>query len=167
MTKQTQGRSRKRAKAPAAPRAAAWLGIRVELAGRRGTTFPRPAGRIFAASPTHSFAILARQIDIAFARWDLGHLHEFELAGGDRIGPIDEDADDAVLDEERVKLSRLKAGDTFTYTFDFGDMWVHRCIVENDPIDPLAIFGVAPSHPTACFGWGSIPDQYGRNKPDD
>ena len=122
---------------------------------------------MFAASPEHTFAALANQIDIAFARWDLGHLHEFKLADGTRIGPLDEDADEELEDGEVEKLARMRPGDAFTYAFDLGEMWLHTCTVEPEPIDPLEVLGVAPKQPTAFFGWGVIPDQYGRLGPDE
>lgn len=45
---------------------------------------PSP-GRVFIVGPSHSFSGLADAINQAFARWDLAHLHEFELADGRRI----------------------------------------------------------------------------------
>lgn len=46
--------------------------------------WPRP-GRTLAAARTHTFAQLATAIDDAFARWDRAHLHEFTLAGRERV----------------------------------------------------------------------------------
>jgi hypothetical protein len=43
-------------------------------------------GRIFIVGPSHTFLALADAINAAFARWDLLHLHEFEMDGGRRIG---------------------------------------------------------------------------------
>ena len=144
-----------------------WLAIKVELTKGRGEAFVPPAGRLFAAAPEHTFEALARQIDAAFARWDIAHLHEFEMPGGARVGPIDEDANDEVLDEKRVTLTRLRPGDVFNYTFDLADMWVHRCQVEMDMVDPSEVLGGVPDQPTPFFGWGAIPDQYGRASIDD
>src|SRR5579864_1336706 len=108
----------------------AWMAIRVELVEGRGESFTKPSGRLFAASPDHTFADLATQIDLAFARWDLGHLYEFELPDGGRIGLLDENSDEDVLDGEVEKLSRVGPGNVFSYTFDLGDSWLHRCTVE-------------------------------------
>jgi hypothetical protein len=47
--------------------------------------WPRP-GQTLAAARTHTFAQLATAIDDAFARWDRAHLHEFTLAGRERVG---------------------------------------------------------------------------------
>ncbi len=93
--------------------------MKVELVQGRGEhLWPRP-GRLFAASTTHKFGQLAAAIDDAFARWDRSHLHEFEFNDGTRIGLADPD-DDALLDEQRFSLSRLKRGDQFIYVFDLG-----------------------------------------------
>ena len=122
---------------------------------------------MFAAATTHSFGQLAAAVDEAFARWDRSHLHEFELADGTRIGMIDEDADEDVLDETRETLARLQASQQFIYAFDFGDDWVHLCTVVNASLDPLDTLGLIPKAPLPFFGWGSIPDQYGRRWADD
>ena len=34
-------------------------------------------------------------------------------------------------------------------------------------IDPEEVCGLEPSMPTPCFGWGALPDQYGRLWADD
>jgi hypothetical protein len=61
-----------------------------------------PAGRIFAAARSHTFAQLATAIDDAFARWDRAHLHMFDL--GEHGGPLidrywDDPPERARLDE--------------------------------------------------------------------
>ena len=68
-----------------------WLQIRVELVGGRDVSVDPPPGRILIVGPGHSFAQLAEAVDAAFARWDLSHLHQFELADGRRIGYPDPD----------------------------------------------------------------------------
>ena len=142
----------------------AWISVQVELVEGRGQhLWPRP-GRLIAASVSHSFGQLAGAIDDGFARWDRSHLHEFELGDGTRIGAADPDSDfdDAVLDEGRLNLSRLKVGEQFIYVFDLGDDWAHLCTVGKSHIDPVETFGLVPKEPVPHFGWGSIPDQYGR-----
>lgn len=148
-----------------ASRLGAWISVQVELVEGRGQhLWPRP-GRLIAASVYHSFGDLARAIDDGFARWDRAHLHEFELGDGTRIGSADPDSDfdDAPLDESRLNLSRLKPGEQFIYVFDLGDEWAHLCTVGKAQIDPVETFGLVPSGPLPYFGWGSIPDQYGRD----
>lgn len=145
-------------------RSSAWISVQIELVEGRGQhLWPRP-GRLIAASVHHSFGQLAGAIDAGFARWDRAHLHEFELPDGTRIGGahLAADFDDAVLDERRLNLSRLRLGEQFTYVFDLGDDWAHFCTVGNSYIDPIATIGVVPNEPVPYFGWGTIPDQYGR-----
>jgi hypothetical protein len=111
-----------------------------------------------------TFRDLAVAINTAFARWDHSHLHAFQLADGIRIGvrtPWDED-DDEELDDRAEKLSRLQLGECFAYEFDFGDSWMHLCTVEMEKVDPEQVYGERPDRPVPYFGWGDIPDQYGR-----
>ena len=143
-----------------------WLQIKVELLAGRGLDCDPPPGRVFIVGPAHTFEQLAQAINTGFARWDLSHLHQFELADGRLIGyPSDEYAPELVwLDHARLKVAReVEPGDEFEFTFDFGDDWLHRCAVAAAKIDPLDEYGVAPPRPIAIFGWGTIPDQYGRN----
>jgi hypothetical protein len=112
---------------------------------------------------SHSYAQLATSINDAFARWDRSRLHEFELADGTRIGTPDPDTDeDDVLDETRVYLSRLQTSQQFIYVFDLGDDWTHLCTVVEAGIYPQDVLGIVPNTPLPYFGWGNIPDQYGR-----
>ena len=160
MTSRIHKSSRRRA---GPMRARTWLSIRVELVEGRGERYwPRP-GRLFAAARSHSYAQLATAIDDAFARWDRSHLHEFEFADGTRIGtPNPEWENEDVLDETRENLSRLQTSQQFIYVFDFGDDWTHLCTVVESSIDPRDALGVIPNGPLPYFGWGNIPDQYGR-----
>lgn len=145
--------------------ARSWLSIQVELVSGRGEDlWPRP-GRIFAAARTHTFAQLARAIDDAFARWDHAHLHLFTLADRRHVGQVrywDGEAPQDMLDSDATKLSRLGLGDQFAYVFDLGDDWAHLCTVAPQRIDPVEALGVLPATPMAYWGWGTMPDQYGR-----
>ena len=141
-----------------------WLSIQVDLVQGHGRhLWPRP-GRIFLAARSHTFAQLADSIDDAFARWDRAHLHEFELADGTRLTTPYEDWEELgpVLDDRRTRLSRLALGEHFTYVFDLGDDRAHLCTVGPERIDPVDALGIVPSSPLPYWGWGSIPDQYGR-----
>jgi hypothetical protein len=63
-----------------------------------------------------------------------------------------------------LKVCReLKPRDEFEYVFDLGDNWRHRCRVEPEKADPVEEYGTVPERPVAIWGWGSIPDQYGRS----
>lgn len=63
-----------------------WLQIKVELLGGLDIACDPPPGRVFAVGPSVSFERLAGAISFAFGRWDLSHLHAFELSDGRRIG---------------------------------------------------------------------------------
>jgi hypothetical protein len=143
-----------------------WLSIRVELVQGRGDfVWPRP-GRIFAAARSHTFAQLAEAIDDAFGRWDRAHLHEFTLTDGTRVTTPDDDMYEEELgpwlDDGATRLSRLKPGEQFVYVFDLGDDWAHLCTVGPERVDPEETLGIVPDRPLPFWGWGSIPDQYGR-----
>ena len=142
-----------------------WLSIRVELVDgmHAPDLWPRP-GRILAARPGMTFRMLAEAINDAFARWDRSHLHAFTMADGTRIGirtPWDE-LDTQDLDDTQEKLSRLALGERFAFEFDLGDSWMHLCSVGEEKVDPTEVYGEAPDRPVPYFGWGAIPDQYGR-----
>jgi hypothetical protein len=127
---------------------------------------------VFAASRSHTFADFAAAIDDAFARWDRAHLHQFWLADGRRVTRPTEwddfdDDEDPALDDRQVKLGALSLGDRFVYEFDFGDSWHHLCVVEDQRIDPLDALGIVPATPLPFWGWGQLPDQYGRRWVDD
>jgi hypothetical protein len=67
-----------------------------------------------------------------------------------------------LTDGRRLTLGRLRGGEQFLYTFDLGDDWTHLCTVAPTRIDPLDQVGIVPDMPLPYWGWGAIPDQYGR-----
>ena len=143
-----------------------WLQIRVDLLGGAGWDLEPAPGRVLIVGPGHTFEQLAEAINQAFARWDLSHLHEFELANGRRVGfASDEFEPDLVWeDHAALKVARAVApGDEFAFTFDLGDGWRHRCRVLAEMVDPREEYGpgALPRRPVVTVGWGSIPDQYG------
>jgi Plasmid pRiA4b ORF-3-like protein len=142
-----------------------WLRIRVDLLGGGGIDCDPSPGRIFLVGPSQTFEQFAEAIDGAFARWDLSHLHEFNLKDGRVIGyPDDSYAPELEwLDHAKLKVAKeVKPGEEFDYVFDLGDDWRHRCTVEPKKGDPLEDYGTVPNVPVVIWGWGSIPDQYGR-----
>lgn len=151
-----------------------WLAVQVELlgGGPAGPLWP-PPGRVVLVGPRHTFRDLATAIDGAFARWDTGHLWEYTLDDGRRIGLPDPDDDPEEDEEPLLDAGRLTVtgtvthGAAFRYVFDLGSRWVHRCTVDAEPVDPVAVLGTRPDRPTAYAGWGAIPDQYGRAWGDD
>ena len=145
--------------------------MRVQLVAGGGEPLAPPPGRDLLLSTTHTFADLAAAIDRAFARWDLGHLHEFSLADGRVIGMVEADElgeAENELDDRRTTLGAagLAAGDAFEYVFDLGDGWEHHCTVLRDQVDPTDEWGSTPGGIVPVFGWGPLPDQYGRTGPD-
>jgi hypothetical protein len=140
--------------------------IRVVLVGG-GPDERRDPGRVFLVAPSHTFGQFAEAINSAFARWDLSHLHEFRLGDGRLIGfPDDEFAPEVVWeDQAAVKVAdAVGPGDEFEFRFDFGEGWRHRCRVLDEKADPREAYGPGPlpKQPVAIWGWGSMPDQYGR-----
>jgi hypothetical protein len=124
--------------------------------GGGGIECDPPPGRVVMVGPSHTFAQLAEAINAAFARWDLSHLHEFELPDGQLVGyPDDSFEPDAVwLDHAKLKVARkLKPGMEFSYVFDLGDNWRHRCRVQEAKVDPIEAYGAVPSGPVPIWGW--------------
>lgn len=140
--------------------------VRVELVSGRGMDLDPSPGRVFVVGPINTFGDLADAIDLHFARWDLGHLHVFRLEDGRQIGYPDPEFPDW-LDQRITVASAVSKGDEFEYVFDFGDDWTHLCRVEEVGIDPTEVFGEKPELPIPIWGWGSIPDQYGRRTEND
>jgi hypothetical protein len=146
-----------------------WLSIKVELLSGRGLELERPPGRVMIASPKHTLAELAEAIDLAFARWDHSHLHEFQLGDGKRYMLGGSDFEPDVIDSTSTSLAAagLDRGATFEYVFDLGDDWRHRCDVQATDVDPGEEYGAPSDRPVPIWGWGWIPDQYGRVREDD
>jgi hypothetical protein len=88
------------------------------------------------------------------------------MEDGRLIGLPELDDVEGILDAHAIKLSTVAARDRFAFEFDFGDGWTHLCTV-GDPIDAVEELGIAPGEPLSYFGWGTIPDQYGRQSSDD
>jgi Plasmid pRiA4b ORF-3-like protein len=145
-----------------------WLQIKVELVSGLGGELEPPPGRVLAVGPAVSFARFAEAINVAFGRWDFSHLHRFELADGQRLGFPDLDFEPPGWVDHVAKLGALIGpGDEFAFVFDFGDDWRHRCRVLKDKLDPREEFGELPRTPVIVWGWGWLPDQYGRESDDD
>ncbi|HET7387203.1 MAG TPA: hypothetical protein VFJ19_11140 [Nocardioidaceae bacterium] len=130
------------------------------------------AGTHLRGGPSHSFMDLADAVNGAFARWDRSHLSMFTLADGKVVTDDETGAEMtgsiggpviAPLDITTTKVAgTVEPGCEFQFTFDLGDDWTHRCVIVEEKIDPLETVGVHPDRPLAYWGWGAIPDQYGR-----
>lgn len=142
--------------------------IRVDLVSGLGGEFDPPPGRVFAVGPAVPFERFAGAINSAFGRWDFSHLHRFELADGRWIGFEDLDFEPPGWVDHATKVGSLLApGDRFGFVFDFGDDWRHECRVLDEKLDPRVEFGELPRAPVILWGWGWLPDQYGRGAEDD
>lgn len=154
-----------------------WLSVTVELLGGRGDELWPWPGRVFVVGPSHTFMDLADAINDAFARWDRSHLSIFTLADGRVVTDAESGAEIAswsvgpvaqTLDIESARVARnVTAGAEFQSIFDLGDEWTHRCVVGDAKVDPVDMLGITPKKPLPYWGWGSIPDQYGRRWADD
>jgi hypothetical protein len=146
-----------------------WMTIRVVLVGQTGDELPSPPARVLLAHADHAFSDLAEAVDTSFGRWDLTPIHQFEVegrvlltAGAGDGAPDAEDSDEVTIGEVG-----LRAGARFAYVFDLGEGWTHECTVEDVAVDPFELTGEEPELPVPVYGWGTIPDQYGRVSEDD
>lgn len=150
--------------------------LRVELLHGGGRDFAPPPGRDLVLPPGTTFDALADAINFSFARWDLGHLHSFTLADGTLVAdktftenlitsPMSETIRRSAPPSTPVKRL-VKKGDQFLFVFDFGDDWTHCCTVTGTA-DPYEVLGAVPEAPMAYWGWGDLPDQYGRRWAED
>lgn len=137
-----------------------WMTIRVVLTRQAEAELPQPPGRVLLAHTEHSFSDLAEAIDVAFGRWDLTPLNSFEVEGRVLASEPDDDAED--WDDVTLGDVGLRGGARFTYVFDLGEGWSHECTVEEVGVDPFDLVGEGPDVPVPVFGWGYLPDQYGR-----
>lgn len=101
-------------------------------------------------------------IQAAFGWWNY-HLHDFKIDGNEYGVPDpDDDWGPPVNDESKVRLdSVVNEGSKFDYTYDFGDWWRHKVVVEKVlPADsvttvPACIDGRRACPPDDCGGtWG-------------
>lgn len=152
-----------------------WFLVRVELLSGRGDEFDPPPGRVLLVPPATTFEQLAEAINTALGRWDFSHLSRFVLADGTSVEDAETRAESiqgvftdgiprtALLTERVGKL--VRSGDRFTYVFDFGDDWTHLCTHEGQA-DPEETQGL-PERIWPAWGWGVLPDQYGRRWAED
>jgi hypothetical protein len=143
-----------------------WMSVRVLLVAGQGERLAEPPGRVLLAHADHTFAEFADAVDSAFGRWDLTPLHVFAVEGRRLVAGADGNDDE---DSEEVTLGDvgLREGARFQYLFDPGEGWEHECIVEAMGLDPYQASGEEPTAPVPTFGWGTIPDQYGRTSDED
>ena len=152
-----------------------WFLLRVDLLSGRGDEFDPPPGRVLLVPPLTTFEQLAEGINTALGRWDLSHLSRFTLADGMSVedaetraetiqGVFSDGIPRTALLSERV-TTLIRSHDRFTYIFDFGDDWTHLCTQEGWA-DPEETRGL-PERISPTWGWGMLPDQYGRRWAED
>jgi tetratricopeptide (TPR) repeat protein len=102
--------------------------LRIELAGIRPPIWRRvlvPAS--FTLEQLHSV------IQMVF-EWHDAHMHDFRVRGTrySRVADLEGVGFSGICDEASASLESIvvSCGGEFTYTYDFGDMWVHRITVE-------------------------------------
>ncbi|MET3811774.1 plasmid pRiA4b ORF-3 family protein [Arthrobacter sp. UYEF3] len=152
----------------AAPAEASVLQLKITLNGAKPPIWRRvlvPSGM--------SLPQLHQVIQAMFGWLDY-HLHHFQPAGyhGPTYAPLDPDGEDdffgeSSLDEANVSIGELlpAVGSSLTYTYDFGDNWVHAIKVEKIlPTDGggqlprcTAGRGAAPAEDSGgTWGWANI-----------
>jgi hypothetical protein len=147
-----------------------WMTVKVVLERGADTPLAHPPGRVLLVHADHTFADLAEAIDVSFGRWDLDPGHVFEVEGRTVTAPVPAAPDAETEDSEEVAVGEvgLRLAAHFRYVFDpGGGGWVHGCTVEGVGVDPFELHGEEPESPVPLFGWGALPDQYGRLTEDD
>jgi len=119
-----------------------------------------PIWRRFAARADTPLPELHTILQAVMGWWDY-HLHSFRLLN-EEFGVPDRDFPDDMLDERAFTLARMIGpGHHMTYTYDFGDDWEHRLVVEKAvPASefehlPVCLKGRRSCPPEDCGGpWG-------------
>jgi Plasmid pRiA4b ORF-3-like protein len=107
-----------------------------------------PVWRRLQVPSTTSLAELHHVIQAAMGWYDC-HLHQFEANGREYADPAH--MIEATSDEARCTLARMRAGDRFTYWYDFGDDWWHDIVVESvDRADPALTYPRCVTGRRAC-----------------
>ena len=131
------------------------------VAGRGEILRPAP-GRVMLVPPIATFADLGLGVDLALGRWDVTRRRSFRTGWHGRH----ERRDTAIgeLGPDVVVHGAVSQGLRFEYVFDDDEKWVHECLVE-DFVARRETQGLAPI-PVPILGWGTIPDQFGRDTPE-
>lgn len=98
--------------------------LRITIAG-----IEPPIWRRVRVPDTYTLDQLHRVIQLLFGWMDY-HLYEFRM-GERRFEAPDEEAEDEDSTATLLRDLRLTAGARFTYTYDFGDNWVHEIVAED------------------------------------
>lgn len=115
--------------------------------------------RRFLVPDDFTLAKLHKVIQIVMG-WEDYHLHEFDI-NGTKFGIPDEEWDDVEIEnEKKTRLYKvdLDEGQSFEYTYDFGDNWQHTINVEKifqpkaGEKYPKSVEGKRACPPEDCFG---------------
>jgi tetratricopeptide (TPR) repeat protein len=102
--------------------------LRIELAGIRP-----PIWRRVLVPASFTLGQLHWVIQTVFG-WHDAHMHDFKVRGTrySRVADLEGVGLSGMCDEAKISLESVVAdcGGEFTYTYDFGDMWVHRITIE-------------------------------------
>jgi hypothetical protein len=123
-----------------------------------------PIWRLVRVPDTYTLHQLHRVIQLAFGWLDY-HLYRFEVNDRCFEEPL-EDAEDEASTAVHLRDLALGTGSRLTYTYDFGDDWVHEIVVEgvymalpvDQPSIPVLYGGERAGPPEDCGGPYSYPD---------
>jgi hypothetical protein len=123
-----------------------------------------PIWRVLRVPDAYTLHQLHRVIQLAFGWLDY-HLYMFEVSDRRFEAPL-EDAEDEDSTAVHLRDLALREGARFTYTYDFGDNWVHEIVVEGVymalPVDrpsiPVLYAGERAGPPEDCGGPYSYPE---------
>jgi len=109
-----------------------------------------PAWRRVVVPSRITLGDLHEVLQATFGWWNY-HLHDFEIDGV-RYGVDDDDEWSPTADEHQARLDQLAPqGSSFIYTYDFGDNWEHKIVVEKvAPADPTVAYPVCTGGRRAC-----------------
>jgi hypothetical protein len=113
--------------------------------------------------PTATFADFGLGVDLAFGRWDVTRRRSFRAGWRGRHERRGSGKGD--LPPERIVHGSMTRGTRFEYLFDDDEKWVHECVVE-ELIGQRETVG-RPPIAVPILGWGTVPDQFGRLRPED
>jgi hypothetical protein len=103
-----------------------------------------PIFRVIQVTSTRTFHLLHEIIQWSFA-WKNYHIYEFQVGGARVILPSPDFPEQAGLHPRTTRLGDLlrETVRSFTYTYDFGDDWVHDIAIEKRlPPDPAVRYPI-------------------------
>ena len=113
-----------------------------------------PIWRRVQVSAQSTLSQLHEVIQASMGWWNY-HLHSFRIEGEEYTRHSEDGSTDELdmREEQRVKLQQVlgRKGQRFSYTYDFGDNWEHRLVLEEImPADPSRSYPVCLAGQRAC-----------------